>query len=328
VASTLHNLGIVYADEGKYPQAEQAYDRALAIKEKSLGPEHPNVATTLIGLGIVYWRDGRYPQAEQAYDHALAIEEKTLGPEHPYVAQTLGNLGFLYMAQQDWVKAEHSYQRATDVIEHRSALGGLGQPVASKQQSEATRNSGYFRGLVKTAWRAALAGPTPDPATIRAMFLEAQWGQSSEAAQALAQMSARGATGDPDLAKLVRERQDLAAEWQSRDAARTAAVSQPPEKRNKEAEAANVARLTAIETRIGEIDRQLKSKFPDYSALVSPPPAGVEEVQKALHPDEALILTFDTEGLKPLPEETFLWVVTKTDVRWTKSDLGTASLQT
>jgi hypothetical protein len=46
-------------------------------------------------------------------------------------------------------------------------------------------------------------------------------------------------------------------------------------------------------------------------------------VQKALHSDEALILTFDTGS----PEETFLWVVTKTDVRWVESDLGTASLQ-
>jgi hypothetical protein len=325
VALTLNNLGNVYDDEGMYPLAEQTFSRALAIEEKALGPAHPVVAGRLNNLGVVYKQEGKYQQAEQTDNRALAIEEKALGPEHPDVAQTLNNLGSLYMAQQDWVKAEHYYQRATDIVERRTAVGELGQPLAGKQQSEAVRNSKYFQGLVKTAWRRA---SPPDPATLRGMFIKAQWGLTSDAAQALAQMSARGANGDPQLALLVRERQDLVAEWQSRDAARMAALSQPPEKRNKEGEATNTARLTAVETRIGEIDVELRSKFPDYSALASPAPAGVEEVQKALHSDEALILTFETdERWKPLPEETFLWVVTKTDVRWVKSDLGTASLQ-
>jgi hypothetical protein len=56
-------------------------------------------------------------------------------------------------------------------------------------------------------------------------------------------------------------------------------LSQPPEKRKREAEAANAAQLTAIETRIGEIDRELKSKYPDYSVLARPAPARVEDVQ-------------------------------------------------
>lgn len=33
--------------QGKYGEAEPLYERALAILEKALGPEHPHVATTL-----------------------------------------------------------------------------------------------------------------------------------------------------------------------------------------------------------------------------------------------------------------------------------------
>jgi hypothetical protein len=51
----------------------------------------------------------------------------------------------------------------------------------------------------------------------REMFETAQWALSSEAAASLAQTAARGAKGDPTLATLVRERQDLVAEWQKRD---------------------------------------------------------------------------------------------------------------
>ena len=39
-------------------------------------------------------------------------------------------------------------------------------------------------------------------------------------------MAARGAKGDPELAALARERQDLVAEWQKRDALRNAALGQ------------------------------------------------------------------------------------------------------
>ncbi len=39
--------------------------------------------------------------------------------------------------------------------------------------------------------------------------------------------------------------------------------------------------------------------------------------------DEALVLFLDTPEWKPTPEETFIWVVTKTDMRWVRSELGT-----
>jgi hypothetical protein len=38
-------------------------------------------------------------------------------------------------------------------------------------------------------------------------------------------------------------------------------------------------------------------------------------------------LFLDTPVWDPTPEETFIWVVTKTDSRWVRSELGTPSLQ-
>ena len=130
----------------------------------------------------------------------------------------------------------------------------------------------------------------------------------------------------PALAAIVRERQDLVAEWQKLDGVRTAAVSQAPDKRDRAAEAANVTRLAAIDTRIVDIDKRLAMDFPDYAALSRPEPLSVEEVQAQLRADEALVLFLDTPTWKPTPEETFVWVVTKTDMRWVRSDLGTPAL--
>ena len=148
----------------------------------------------------------------------------------------------------------------------------------------------------------------------------------SDAAEAMAQMAARGVKGNTKLADIIRDRQDLLWEWQVRTVIQLAAFSKPPEKRNPEAETANAARLHDIAARISEIDAELKADFIDYADLAGPEPMSVEDMQSDLDADEALILFLDTEEFTPTPEETFVWVVTKTDVRWFRSKLGTPSL--
>ena len=86
--------------------------------------------------------------------------------------------------------------------------------------------------------------------------------------------------------------------------------------RDKAAEVANADRLAAIDARIIEIDQRLVVEFPDYSALAKSTPLSVAEMQAQLGVDEALVLFLDTPEWEPAPEETFIWVVTKTDVRW------------
>jgi CHAT domain-containing protein len=229
---------------------------------------------------------------------------------------------------KDWSRAAAFWRRSTAVIVGRTQRGTLdaGQAVTGKKKSEAEQLDWHFWGLIKVVHRLALEGRGPDEAAAREMFLTAQWAINSEAAQSLAQMAARGASGDPGLAVLVRERQDLVAEWQKGDALRNAALGEAPGKRNAIAEAENVARLVATDGRIAEIGQKLAVEFPDYAALASPGPLSVEEVQAQLGADEALVLFLNTSERKPTPDETFIWVVTKTDIRWVRSDLGTAGL--
>ena len=128
------------------------------------------------------------------------------------------------------------------------------------------------------------------------------------------------------LASLARERQDLVAEWQQRDGARTAAASEAPDKRNAQAEADNSARIDAIDARLAVIDKRLAADFPNYAALVRPEPLSIADTQAQLGANEALVLFLNTNEVKPIPEETFIWVVTKTDSRLVRSELGPNAL--
>lgn len=39
--------------QGNYDEAEPLFTRALAIREKALGPEHPDVASSLNNLAVL-----------------------------------------------------------------------------------------------------------------------------------------------------------------------------------------------------------------------------------------------------------------------------------
>ena len=71
---------------GRYAEAEPLYRRSLAIWEKQLGRDHPDVATSLNNLADLYQAMGRYAEAEPLYRRSLAIREKQLGRDHPDVA--------------------------------------------------------------------------------------------------------------------------------------------------------------------------------------------------------------------------------------------------
>ncbi len=85
--------------QGQYAEAEPLYKRSLAIWEKALGPDHPDVALSLNNLALLYRTQGQYAEAEPLYKRSLAIWEKALGPDHPNVATSLNNLAELYRDQ-------------------------------------------------------------------------------------------------------------------------------------------------------------------------------------------------------------------------------------
>jgi tetratricopeptide (TPR) repeat protein len=59
------------------------YLKSLAMREKFLGADHPDVATTLKNLAELYHKEGRNQEAEPLYRRALAISEKRFGENHP-----------------------------------------------------------------------------------------------------------------------------------------------------------------------------------------------------------------------------------------------------
>jgi len=333
VATGLNNLAVLYQKQRRFAEAEPLYRRSLAIREKAFGPNHPDVALSLYNLAARYVAAGRFAEAEQLYQRSLSVREKALGRDHPEVGWTLSEMGATAYLQGDWAKAVDYLRRGTDIFARRAERGLPGGGRAHTR-SEMQQDSVGYQIFLKAAYR--LAGERPTDTLAAEMFETAQWELASQTAASLAQMAARSAAGSPQLAELARERQDLVGEWQVKDKLLVAAKSEAPDKRKAEPERVLTERLAAIDTRLAQIDGQLARDFPDYAALVRAAPVSVAEVQAQLGDDEALVLFSDTvtwklsleaPGAYKDAEATFIWVVTRSHVRWVRSDLGKSALK-
>jgi tetratricopeptide (TPR) repeat protein len=128
-AGHLSNLAVVHHSMGSFEEATKLHERALAINENTLGPDHPSVASSLNNLANVYCSTGAWETARPLYERALAIRKKTLGPDHPHVATTLNNLANLHTSTGSHETAMPLYERALAIKE--AALGSDHADVAA-----------------------------------------------------------------------------------------------------------------------------------------------------------------------------------------------------
>jgi len=95
------NLGNALHALDREEEALKIHLEALAIREATLGPEHPDVAVSLNNLGVIYTQAERYDEAIAVLDRARAIWLRALGPSNPTVLNGILNLGSLHYKRGD-----------------------------------------------------------------------------------------------------------------------------------------------------------------------------------------------------------------------------------
>ena len=111
-ADVLHRTSLYLGEHALYAEAEPLSQRAIVICERTLGPDHPDVAANLNNLASLYRGQGKYAEAEPLYQRALTIYEQQLGTEHPDTARCLNNLAEFYSTQGKYEQAGSLMQQA------------------------------------------------------------------------------------------------------------------------------------------------------------------------------------------------------------------------
>ncbi len=73
--------------EGKSQEAASLYEQAIAMWEKLLGPDSPDLAPDLNNLGAIYELGREKGKAEPLFLRAIALDEKVLGRGDPGIGE-------------------------------------------------------------------------------------------------------------------------------------------------------------------------------------------------------------------------------------------------
>ncbi len=314
VADSLNSLGLLAVAQGQGAEAVSILNRALSIRKKVLAPSHPSIAKTIGNLAAAELQLKDFSGADRHLTESIALLAQAYGPDHPGIADGESNLGYVHFAQQDWRAAARHFEIAMDILSRRTATaaGVLGGELGGKAASAVLQASPYAGAL-----RAYDRLPQDErDAALPKAFAAAQAMATSSAGGSLSQMAARQSQKDPALTSLVRERQDITAEWRAADDRMLAIISLPIEQRDGNETTALQNRQREIETRVTAIDAALLEKFPGYMELANPKPAGIAQMQAALQPDEAALIYAETEPTAADPGELHLFVITRKDTQW------------
>jgi tetratricopeptide (TPR) repeat protein len=125
----LNQIGRYLIERGRYAGAKPLLERAVALGEPLLGPDHADVATSLGNLALVHYYQGNFAESLSLNERALAARERAFGLDHPKVAGSLNNIASVHLAFGRYADAEHVYGRALAIWER--ALGSEHPLVAT-----------------------------------------------------------------------------------------------------------------------------------------------------------------------------------------------------
>jgi CHAT domain-containing protein/tetratricopeptide (TPR) repeat protein len=312
--ATLQSLGLLYMTQGRHPEGRPYLERALALAQDVFGPDHTMTGAMLHSLAIHLVDQGQLDEAEQYFQRALPIAQKT-GNELSQ-ADHMAGMGMVHSKRSDWARAYAAMRNASALYLALDKRAG----VAAGVGSQAIPHAEVYLLQAVTAFRLAGTGAAGADALRDEAFQMMQRAQNSQAATSVGQMAARFASGTGALANLLRERQDLAAEWRTSDKQLTDALSALPAQRNSDKEQAQRSRLQVMATRLAALDQRIAREFPTYAALTNPEPLSIADVQKLLAPSEALVLIASRR------EQSLAWVITQSAVQWALVPLGEEQL--
>jgi len=120
----MHTMSSVYDALGLYDDALPFAEQAVAIRERTLGPEAPEVAASLVRLGQTSANRGDYRDAVPLFERALAIQEDAFGPAAVELLDVLRDLGSALTNLGD-------YDAARPILERSLAIAKASAPASA-----------------------------------------------------------------------------------------------------------------------------------------------------------------------------------------------------
>ncbi|CAF3958608.1 unnamed protein product [Adineta steineri] len=113
-----HQLGRVKDNQGKYQEAVAFHEKSIEVREKSLPPNHPDLAESYNNIGMVYNHMSDYVKALKFHEKSMQIRKISLPPNHFDLAESYNSIGLLYNTMGDYSKAIPLLEKALAIFQN------------------------------------------------------------------------------------------------------------------------------------------------------------------------------------------------------------------
>jgi tetratricopeptide (TPR) repeat protein len=120
-ASIRQTIGNAYFDLGVYPEAQRQFERALELRRRVLGQDHPDTLATMNDLADAYRVQSAFAQAETLLTKVLETQRRVLGEENRDSLTSMNGLATVYLDQAKYAQAEPLLVKALEA--QRRVLG-------------------------------------------------------------------------------------------------------------------------------------------------------------------------------------------------------------
>ena len=293
-AICLGQLAGILALQGRWTEAAQTYaalDRGIAGWDNAHKEEYALDVTRI----FTAYRVNDLQAGMAGAQRLLALQTERFGRDH---AETALARGVLAMGLAQAGRADEALQ------EFRAAAPIL---IAAARDTQASDDDAVAAAAreqrIQTVIEAymTLLAAQGDTAAEGFRLADAIRGHSVQ--KALAASAARAATGDLQLAALVRRGQDLEKEANAQLGVLNTLFAQPGNERDPRAVKEARARADRLNAELAATQREVAQRFPDYAALIAPESPTIESVRAVLKPGEAMLSFYFGR------ERGFVWAV-------------------
>jgi CHAT domain-containing protein len=358
-AGVLSVLVFVIQEQGRYQEAEQLQRQVIDIYQGlGYGVDSGQMVNAQVFLAQILNLERRYDEASKLYDeidvwtakwepsrreaisgglarvsimltqgnydNALEIAQRTFDRERGRSGDksfnTAVNRGYLAIAlarKSKTTEALQAFKESIPVL--LTASGGSDDDSGSTAAAREAR----VRFVIEGYLRFLALNPSIAPTNVAEEtfgYADVLRGQSVQ--RALQASSARSATDNPELAKLVRASQDGEKQIGAAVATLNNLLALPPAEREEKALKATQAEIAALQAKRAQTLKEIAKKFPEYGNLINPPPPNATDLQKQLAEDETLLSFYFGRF------DSFVWVLRKDSpvqfsrIRMTLGDLN------
>jgi tetratricopeptide (TPR) repeat protein len=131
VGPRLNEMDIVarlLGEQHQYSSVERMYQRALAVYEKALGPDHDLTLTKVHNLGHLHSDQGKIMEAEQMYQRALVGRKKASGQYHKATLETVRGFS-LTLYRRSFQTKSQSESPKHQVFDFTKIVRNWGNPI-------------------------------------------------------------------------------------------------------------------------------------------------------------------------------------------------------